>query len=418
MAGEAEFTGPQGGWRRWLPYILIVASIWLGWQVIQSLMVWRAPPHVAVSIAPGSPEALRRLAESNYERGGRESARELAVASLRAAPFQTRALRVVGLADARMNRLSQADDELTLAGNWSLRDTAAHAWLVERRLRQGNYVSAFAHADTIARRNRDASRAVFELFIEAAVTDRRAVKPILDLVALKPIWRQDFLDTLYADERGPALLATVAVGLEPTTGRLSDVELAQLYTVWLRERRFAGLKALKLALGRPDNGPGVADGAFSQNVQLAPFAWTVGTGPGLAAEITADELDSENSALWVQTDAFSPGQAASQLLTLSPGDYRWTGRARVATEAPSSLLDWTVTCLETGAEIARLPVDDIPENGEWARFVRVVRVPATGCSMQWLAIKASPGNRRGYVVAWFDDFSVRPPAPTATDSAR
>ena len=57
-------------------------------------------------------------------------------------------------------------------------------WLIERRLRQGNYVSAFAHADTLVRRRQDIQPEVFSLFTLAGVQDPQRSLPVTaDLLA-------------------------------------------------------------------------------------------------------------------------------------------------------------------------------------------------------------------------------------------
>jgi hypothetical protein len=115
--------------RAWAPYVLTALAIWLGWQIVTALVVQRAPPESAVRIAPGSAQALSRAAEAELIAERPDQAADLAILSLRAAPFDVRALRVLGLVRARTDEAA-ADELLTLAGNWSLRDDPSHAWLM------------------------------------------------------------------------------------------------------------------------------------------------------------------------------------------------------------------------------------------------------------------------------------------------
>ncbi|MGV8930453.1 MAG: tetratricopeptide repeat protein, partial [Brevundimonas sp.] len=131
---------------------LIVGAVVLGWQIALQPLMQRAPVEAAIRIAPTSPLVLRRAAEAELGADRNDNAAVLGREAFARSPFDVRALRVVGLTEARAGREDQADDILTLAGNWSLRDDPTHAWLVERRLRQGDYSSAFAHADTLVRR--------------------------------------------------------------------------------------------------------------------------------------------------------------------------------------------------------------------------------------------------------------------------
>ena len=118
-------------------YGLIVAAVVLGWQIAIQPLMQRAPAQLAIRVAPGSPLVLRRAAESELAARRIDNAAALSRDALVRSPFDVRALRVLGLTEARAGREDQADDILTLAGNWSLRDDPAHAWLVERRLRRG-----------------------------------------------------------------------------------------------------------------------------------------------------------------------------------------------------------------------------------------------------------------------------------------
>ena len=138
-----------------ISYGLIAVAVVLAWQIILQPLSQRAPVETAIRLAPGSPLVLRRAAESELAAGRVDNAAALSREALSRSPFDVRALRVFGLTEARAGREDEADDILTLAGNWSLRDDPAHAWLVERRLRSGDYVSAFAHADTLVRRRQD-----------------------------------------------------------------------------------------------------------------------------------------------------------------------------------------------------------------------------------------------------------------------
>ena len=156
------------------PVVVAAGLIWLGWQVALVPLAARAPSEHAVRLSPGSAEVLARAAEGEMRAGDMEDAGYLARLSLSKAPFDVEALRVLAMSEAEAGRTDQADELMTLAGNWSLRDSAAHSWLIESRLRRGNYASAFAHADTLVRRRADLRPQVFNLFSTAAETDPRA----------------------------------------------------------------------------------------------------------------------------------------------------------------------------------------------------------------------------------------------------
>ena len=393
---------------RYLPLLLVVAAVWLAWQIVLSPVAQRAPPAMAIRVAPTSPDVLGRAAEAEFLAERPENARRLAELALSKAPFNVRAMRVFGLVEAKEGRLDSADDILTLAGNWSLRDDPVHAWLIQQRLRQGDYVSAFAHADTLARRQEDHQPEVFQLFTMAALADPRAISPLVGLLSKNPPWRLNYIRGLYTAPENARLIAALAISLEQTKKPFDNGELRLLYNTWFIEGRLEGLALIRERLGRPPLTPLLVNGGFAEISETPPFAWTIGVGPGVQAAITKDDLNAEETAFRVQYDGYATTSLARQLLLLKPGAYLLTGEVRIETPSDDSRMVWAVSCAQDGVELGR----HVPSSGDagskWSSFsVRFV-VPAEGCQAQWLRLEPRPGDRRSTVVAWFDRFQITP----------
>lgn len=390
--------------RRWAPQALTVLSIWLAWQIVVGLLVQRAPVEAAVRVAPGSAQVLSRAAESELVAGRMEQAGDLARLALSAAPFDVRAMRVLGLSIAESDA-DAADEVMTLAGNWSLRDDPSHAWLFERRLRQGDYLGAFGHADVLIRRRPDLRPRMFELFTVAVAEDPRSHPALLQRVSVFPNWRRDYLEWLRTFDGGAPAQAVLAIGLNGASGRLTDEELETIYGDWARAGRIPGLLEMRRRLGRPPVSA-LHDGAFSDQPAPSPFRWIVGTGPGLAASIS--ETDGGNSALFVETDGFNANQVATQLVQFEAGEHRLSVRARFEAGAEQSNLEWTLACAEGGSALFRLPTASSTETGTWLTLETRFRIPAQGCTAQWLTLLTRQGSRRGTTIVWFDDLRVTP----------
>ena len=101
-------------------YVLVAVAIWLGWQVVREMAVGRLPAELSLRLSPGSALVLGRAAETEFAADRFENAEYLARQSLVRAPFNVQALRVLGLATAESGRKTEADDILTLAGNWTI----------------------------------------------------------------------------------------------------------------------------------------------------------------------------------------------------------------------------------------------------------------------------------------------------------
>lgn len=389
------------------PVGLAVGLIWLGWQVALVPLTARAPTEHAVRLAPGSADVLSRAAEVEAQAGDMEDAAYLARLSLARAPFDVPALRVLALAEADAGRLERADELMTLAGNWSLRDSAAHSWLIESRLRQGDYASAFAHADTLVRRRADLRPLVFNLFSTAAELDPRAGAYLVSELAGSPSWRAEYLESLYRRPNGLQLLAGLALGLESSEAPFSDAELQTLYQALYAGRRIPGLKAVRESLDRPASDSILVNGEFADGESILPFGWDLGVGPGISVGLLNDDQKPELTALRVIHDARNGQDLASQLVLMGPGTYRLSGRQRLESGEGRATFAWRVQCLETSEIIAEVRFDLEREGGaDWVPFQTRVVVPAEGCSAQVVKLVPASTGRRTRIVMWFSQLAL------------
>jgi hypothetical protein len=392
------------------PFVLIVGAVVLAWQIVIQPLIQRAPVEVAVRVAPGSPIALRRAAEVELEAGRNDNAASLGRDALSRSPFDVRALRVVGLTEARAGRTDRADDLLTLAGNWSLRDDPTHAWLVEHRLRRGDYSSAFAHADTLVRRREDVRPQVFRLFTVAASQDAQRALPVLvRLLEARPPWRSAYLTGLYADDDGLQVAANLAVLLQSSQAPLTTPELAQFYEQALHKGQEGVLKTVRARLNRPRADTAVTNGGFDDPAASEPFQWSLVQKAGAATEILADDLDPSNFALRVEYDGSSAGTQARQRTFLAPGRYRFQAESRLESGDPAGQMEWSIRCATGGsslASVAAVPVRNTA-NPAWAPSSAEFSV-AAACSSQWLELRGLTGDGGASIVAWFDRVTIIP----------
>lgn len=390
-------------------YGLIAGAVWLAWEIVKVPIIDRAPPATAVRVAPGSAQVLRRASEAELQAGRNQNAEALATKVLETTPFDARALRVLGLAVARSGDSDRADELLTLAGNWSLRDDPAHAWLIERRLRQGSYTSAFAHADTLARRRPGQGGPIFNLFATAALNDSRALVPLARLVGESPPWREAFLYYLLRRPDGGPVVLGMGIALEDTDGPLTSQELRSVYQHWFAENRFPAMSLLRQRLGRPGSPQALQDGDFSEQPEnaLLPFDWNLPVQPGIAGALIEDDVRPGDTALRVEYDGYASGVAAEQILMLEPGARKLTGEYRVEVSPDDSRLRWTITCIESGTAVGEwsVPVASATEQ-RWKRFEASFDIPAERCTTQRIRLESAPGDRRDFTVAWFDKFRV------------
>jgi hypothetical protein len=399
-------------------YGLIAGTVWFSWEVLKAPLADRAPPAIAIRLSPSSPEVLRRAAEVELQAGRGKNAADLANESLARAPFNARAMRVRGLVEAQSGNDQRADEILTLAGNWSLRDDPAHAWLVEHRLRRGDYMSSFAHADTLARRRSDLLPSLFRLFTTAVALDNRAMPALLRILAARPPWRGSYLDYLHEDDTGATVLASLAVNLERSNGRFNELEMQQLYGTWASRGQFAAIRQVRERLNRPPLAVAIQNSNFENGSDgpLYPFGWRLGGGPGLSISVLEDDLDEANSAARIEYDGFGSGVFADQLLMLNPGHYTLAGQRRTETPLDDMRVFWRIACLDGGPNILTTSRETLAaEDSGWQPFTTSFTVPAMQCSVQSLRLEASPGDRRTSIILWFDDLTIRSQTSRSSD---
>lgn len=385
--------------------LLVAAGVWLGWQVVLQPLKDRLPPSMALRLAPGSGQVLGRAAEAEFGANRVDNAEDLARASLARASFNVRSLRTLGLSEARQDRKPLANEILTLAGNWSLRDDPTHAWLIEYRLARGDYRSAFAHADTLARRRVDVQPQVFSLFSTAVVQDPRSLPALVSLLAVNPPWRAAYLNQLYRTGEGHRIAATLAIALHDTRGPFTLTELDVLYRQLASRSWLPVMEQVRAQVGQPAPGARLVNGDFGPQVSPGPYEWRFNTGSGLVIEILPDDLR-EDSALRAQYGSLAPDPLAEQFLQLKPGRYRFAGEQRRDAGKARASLNWVITCFETSRQIAEVP---LPANSEaWRRFSTTFVIPPSGCQAQWLRLTPKPAERRTTVVGWYDRFSITP----------
>lgn len=389
-------------------FALTVGAVLLGWQIVVQPFVVRAPVEAAIRIAPGSPTVLRRAAEAELAAGRVDNAAELARDALGRSPFDVRALRVVGLTEAQAGRRDVADDILTLAGNWSLRDDPAHAWLVEHRLRSGDYASAFAHADTLARRRVDIHPQIFELLSVAASADPQRVLPVLaQLLVVDPPWRSAYLSSLNGTNEGLQTAARLAILLQSGPKPLTNAELERFYQQSFEKGQIGLLTTVRNRVNRPAADAAVTNGGFDDPTAPAPFQWTLIQKAGAVAQVMADDLDKDNQALRVEYDGYSAADIARQRTFLPAGQYRFRAASRPESGDPAGRMEWVITCATDGTRLASTPAIRATAPGVTSWTVSTVDFSVTTrCPSQLIELQGLALDRRTPMAVWFDRVSI------------
>ena len=391
---------------------LALALVWLGGQFVRqgvSDELQANRPELAVLWLGESPDALSQLARLRLARGDAADAARLAARALRRSPLDDPTLATYGLAMDRLGHPQVADRAMTLAGQRSWRDLPSQIWLMRRDLLAARFAGGFAHADAVLRRDPNPPPALFAI-LTAAARDPGAVAPLADRLALNPTWRPAFFAFLADQACTPptdmiaALLTRLASGPTPPT----DAEIAPYLRVLVTQQRFAEADAAWRRFTPAAASAGdVYDGDFAWPPGSTPFDWSLTSGVGWTASIAPSPDGARGNALNVDYDGVSPPQRLRQLLVLSPGAYRLSGRFEDEQGSGAALFGWTLACVGADQLLATAPSPSGPA-GVWRTFSATVIVPPDRCPAQWLALKSQPANERTDVSVWYDELVISP----------
>ena len=332
------------------------------------------------------------------------------VAAARAAidrnPLDVVALRSLGMALDRQGNTRDAEAVMAFAALRSWRDWPTLAWLIPRRIAQGDYVNAFNQTDALMRQDipNDGLREPLIKLMIAAAADNNARPAVVARLAGKPWWRKGFIPRLAVVSDVDSVRA-VLLALAQSPGPASGDEVAPFLQRLVDAGDYAGAAGLWAALSPGARStPGfIGDGDFSAPADPTVFGWSVAAGVGATSAIEAPPGGRAGVALRVDYDGFSTPTLPRRLLVLGPGRYRLTWNEWRDRGAPRRL-DWAARCADSGATVSQAPAP--PAGGDWRPSTMMVEVPATGCRGQWLSLIAIPGERRDPATVWYAGFDL------------
>ncbi|NEX92352.1 hypothetical protein [Caulobacter sp. 17J65-9] len=397
--------------RKWIwGGVAVGFGVFLAWQIVVQAALQVSEPTTALRLAPHSGNALARVAEAELAAGHPAAAERLARQALLVGPHNVRAIRVLGISREQLGDPEVADELVTAAGNMSLRDGPAHTWLVEKRLKQGEYRSALAHADAVMRRKPQTWPAYFTLLHALIKEEPRFLPALAERLAPNPRWRKRYLASLNGEPEGMTSTIALAIMLQGSEHPFSDEEMSTLLSRLVQEGHFKAVATFRQQI--PSLGPvaNIRDGAFEGSSGPAPIRWQFELGEGALVEILPDETRPNQTALRVEYDGFASHGLVSQYESLPPGQYTLEGQWRSETPVPKDRIAWALTCAG-GKQVVLAKSSPSPaaEPVEaWQAFSIDFEVPDSDCEGQWLRLSPQPGSRRNTVVVWYDGLRIRP----------
>lgn len=392
---------------------LLVGVLWIGWRIIAqtaALSLIESDPRGALDWETTA-AALTLLAQQEVSKpeGNLDIARGWAERALRSDPLDSRALTLLGLIAERKGDEKSAEALIRIAARRTWRDREAHAWLLNRYFRRGDFSQAVPHADALMRAA--GYTQLLELFpvLAAFTVEPKALQALTGLLATAPPWRSWFLSQLSArlanqsrlDQLYDALSETqtppTKEELRPYLDRLiRDANFERAYDIWHR--------TLSSEQRASETYPFNRD--FELPTDNLPFNWNLDTVPG--AEIRIVTFNGETRALLVDFAGTSVDFAsAKQLMVLPAGDYRFTGKVKTEELITSRGLWWRIFCAKDPSETvahSELVSGTMP----WTDFAVKFHVPED-CRAQWLQLELPArvdSERKIAGQAWYRDLRI------------
>jgi hypothetical protein len=332
-------------------------------------------------------------------------------------PINARALRILGQVADRSRDETRAWQFMQASVRYSMNESFAVAWLVDKSFERKNYDDTLKYADVLLRTRPQLISYIMPTLVQIA--ENKDTSSVLQkLLSDNPPWRAGFFDALpsnVTDARTPLelLLAMKDSPRPPTTedlrGYLNFLVgrkfYALAYYAWLQFLPAEQLNSL---------GP-LFNGSFETAPSGLPFDWVITPGAGVTIDIAPAPDREDGRALVV---AFEQGRVefrgVAQLIMLAPGQYQFNGQYTGELSGQRGL-KWRIACAggamigESGMVAGR--------TATWKDIEFGFAVPASDCPAQYLRLDLDArmsSEQFASGTLWFDDLRIA----RLTDAAR
>lgn len=337
--------------------------------------VWPSHPDVNFAIAMAD---IGGVAASGQTEVPGPTLRRVAQGS-NAAPLAVEPYLIKGALAQAGGRSDRAERLFVEARARDPRSAAARYFLAERFLASGRAAEGLTEISVLARLVPGGS----QLLVPALVRYARAPGSAVSLkatLAANPQVGQAVLAILATDASNADLILRIAGPLKPADKETPPPAWqGRLLNALVETGQFARARELwgKVSGTVPATPTGLVNGGFAKLNAPPPFNWSFGSGSFGIAE------PAEGGQLKVIFYGREDAELASQLLLLSPGQYRLQLEAS-GDAAGESGLEWSIACVPGKMKLAATPLTGATLAAK--RFGAAFAVPHQGCSAQWLKL--------------------------------
>jgi hypothetical protein len=383
-------------------------------------------PHSAVtadSSDTASSIASKPDASSSYQYQPRPDARiQSAIEkALQQDPLNARAFRLLGQLSSLGSDEEQTRALMEAAVRRSKLESIAVNWMLRKSYVDQDYRAALGYADILLRtRSRGIDVAMPVLGKIAEIPSGKY--ELKQLLKTDPPWRELFFRQLLSTVTDARTPLELLLDLKDTSTPPTKLDLAA-YLNFLVEHRFYELAYYTwlqfLPPAQLDRAGNLYNGDFATAPSGLPFDWVFTKGTGVSLQIAPLDNKTALQALSLQ---FGPGRidySIAELIVLSSGDYRFSGKYKSDLVSERGL-QWRIACAgDKPADLGQSEAVSVT-TPEWKDFEFSFTVPEKDCPAQYirLVFDARSASERfiSGTIRYADLRLVRAPEPDAASA--
>lgn len=275
----------------------------------------------------------------------------LAYTSVAKEPLAANAVRNLALATVKLGDVKQGRQLMRSAAKLSRRDLPTHFWLIQDYGRDDDLPNVLVHVDQ-ALRTKEAAWLQLIPALHAGLENKALISPIIKLLRADPPWTEQFWRGTERFPKSLGNIAEVAIGLQEAGKEIepaiNDSIINQLgqtgqygtaYDIYRRiykiDRRFRSAEY-------------IVNSDFSDRPRNTIFDWT--TAQNASLEVF---LNPQQGAMILNVFGIANGVAASQVVYLPKGEYKFSSTNEDWNSKFSDVLYTLLTCNEPGPEYQR-----------------------------------------------------------------
>ncbi|MFV0281811.1 MAG: tetratricopeptide repeat protein [Rhodoblastus sp.] len=359
-------------------------------------------------------EAARKNVENTLkpEPASAPQTRARAERALHADPLSIDAFQQLGRAAEQAGDAGLAIREFAEAYRRSFRDVDAAGRLLQNAYDSGDFDKATLYSDALLREMPSLTQALTPLLAKIVETPT-ARKSFAEALARAPVWRSRFL-AQYGASGGNQEAFEDLIGLLKATSRpmtsaeigpylnnlLSQGMVDEALTIWLAFQPEANADAMPL----------LVNGDFKAPVNDLPFNWSATNSDNARVSIVDALTGARGKAVEIEfLNRRGVFANVSQVLALTPGKYRLSGKLRTDEFRNPRGVYWKIYCgVREGNAIAESERMR-GEPGGWRPFSVSFDVPASNCAAQLLRLELAariPQEQVASGTVWFSELAI------------